>query len=71
MSGHRVSDVDEDTYLASADIDPNTLPTEEVALTQARSEIENWNLDVSVKEKEKEKEKEGLRFTVVRTTCCP
>ena len=25
-----VSDVDEDTYLASSDIDPNTLPTEEV-----------------------------------------
>jgi hypothetical protein len=31
MSGHGVSDVDEDTYLASYDIDdPDTLPTEEV-----------------------------------------
>jgi hypothetical protein len=30
MSGHRVSDVDEDAYLASADIDPDNPPTEEV-----------------------------------------
>ena len=31
MSGHGVvPDVDEDTYLASSDIDPDTLPTEEV-----------------------------------------
>jgi hypothetical protein len=54
MSGHGVSDVDEDTYLASYDIDgPDTLPTEESALTQAISKTENWNLDVQSKKNKK------------------
>ena len=30
MSGHGVSNVDGDGYLASSDIDPDTLPTEEM-----------------------------------------
>jgi uncharacterized caspase-like protein len=49
MSGHGVSDVDGDRYLASSDTDdPDTY--RRGALTQAISEIENWNLD-TVKEK--------------------